>query len=67
MEKFIEVLNNDPKSKALLAKFNEKAKAEGLSGKVYEESRKTIVMMCMAMNRELIHQMADEVYEELNA
>ena len=67
MKKFLEVLNNNEKTKGMLAKFNAAARAKGLEGAEYEEARKTFVMMLIAMNKELVHQLADEIWEEVNA
>lgn len=67
MEKFIEVLNGNPQTKKMLDKFNEVAKEKNLTGKAYEDARKTVVMLAMAMNKNLVHQLADEIWEEVNA
>lgn len=66
IENFLNVLNNNPKTKALLDKFNETAKAENLTGVAYEKKRETVVMLAMMMNKDLVHQMADEIWEDVN-
>lgn len=64
MQKFIDQLNENPKYKSLLNRFNEMSK--GLSNEEYQEARKTFVMMLIASNKTLMHKLADEIYDELN-
>ena len=66
-EKFIAKLNEDARTSAMMKKFEEMAEAKNLVGEAYREARKTVVMMAMAMNRDLVHEMADEIWETVNA
>lgn len=66
VEKFLEVLNNNPKSKAMLDRFNKVAAETNLIGAEYDKARETVVMMAIACDKELINQLAEEIYNEVN-
>ena len=65
-EQFLKALNDNPKSKALLERFNEVARQTNLIGEEYEKARKTTIMMIIAMDKALIHEMANEIWDDIN-
>lgn len=65
-EKFLEVLNKDPKAKELLERFNEMAKRTNMTDEEYKYNRQTIVFAAMAMNKEIMHDLALDIWEDVN-
>lgn len=62
----IEVLNQNPQAKKLLGTFEKAAEAQNFTPEEYQETRKTVFMLAMAMTPEAMEIMAGEVWEEIN-
>jgi len=64
--KIIGMLNEDTKARALLETFNAKAREKGLSNDEYAKAREVVLLMAMYQNKEVMAEMANEIWEAVN-
>jgi hypothetical protein len=65
-DKIMEMLKADEKANKMIKLFHETAVKQGLKDEEYQEARKTMLMLIMANNKEVMAEMAKEVWEHHN-
>ena len=65
-QRFEEILNGNEKARKVLETFNKYAKENDLTDKQYEILRKNAIMFAMTQCKELVHDLANEIWEDVN-
>jgi pantoate kinase len=64
-ERIIETLNQDPKTRRLLKKFNAVAKRMGLTDKEYGQAREIVLFLAIVQSKEVMTIMEEEVNQKM--